>query len=470
LQHYLDSHHARYELLERNRERGLEVAAKASGFPFEKVARATILEDEKGLVLAVTHLGALIDINRLNEYMERNFKPLAGSLIDRIFHDCAPGCHPPVGGAYRLEVIVDQSLDEADVLYFEPGSIDAWIKMPKDEFLRVINPSSTFRCSSPIPKSEDVCLQQSNAGGKNKIPKPSITDEEITARLRQVHRLPAMPNIAVSVLKLVNDPDATVEQLSRLIEKDPSIAAQVIRYAQSPYYGYRGKVDSIQTAIVRVLGFELVSHIAISVSLGQQFNLPNTGPIGLANYWKHAVYSATLAQSIASHLDPGHKVLPGLAYLCGLLHNFGILVLGHLFQPEFYLLNKLAATNPGCSIVDIEARLLGLGSGENLMRLGHAYMGGWLMRYWQMPDVLAVVAEKHHQDYQGDHQLYVRIIQVVNIVLARKAISDVAKDDIPVAWLEELGCDASLINGLAERLFENEDALDGMAGCFLRAS
>lgn len=67
---------------------------------------------------------------------------------------------------------------------------------------------------------------------------------EIRRRIEQVYELPPMPEMARRILQLRGNPDASVADLAAIIEFDPSLAAQVVRYAASPFYAYRGKINS----------------------------------------------------------------------------------------------------------------------------------------------------------------------------------------------------------------------------------
>ena len=175
---------------------------------------------------------------------------------------------------------------------------------------------------------------------------PSTTQGDIRRRIEQIYELPPMPAVARRVLQLRNNPGASVAELAAIVELDPSLAAQVVRYAVSPFYAYRGKIGSIHDAITRVLGFDMVMNMALGLATGKSFRNPCDGPLGLHAFWQHAVYSATLVQALAKRMLPNARPQPGMAYLAGLLHNFGFLLLGHLFLPEFKLLNKLVIAHP----------------------------------------------------------------------------------------------------------------------------
>lgn len=82
-----------------------------------------------------------------------------------------------------------------------------------------------------------------------------------------------------------------------------------------------------------------------------------------------------MAQALSKHLAKISRTKPDLSYLCGLVHNIGFLLLGHLFQPELFLLNRLYAANLTRSITLIEQHALGMGIGQNAINMRHAELG-----------------------------------------------------------------------------------------------
>ncbi len=292
---------------------------------------------------------------------------------------------------------------------------------------------------------------------------PTLADE-IRRRIEEVYELPPMPEMARRVLELRSDPDADIADLAAVVELDPSLAAQVIRYASSPLYGYRGKISSIHDAITRVLGFDLVMNMALGLATGKSFRNPADGPLGLHAFWRHAVYSAALVQTLARRMDPGRAPEPGMAYLAGLLHNFGFLLLGHLFPPEFKLLNKLVAAQPGTPVTALERCVLGMGQAQNLMEMGHSQIGAWLMAAWKMPDEIIVTLREHHNPgYRGEHEVYPHLVLLADHLLKRQEIGDAPSGELPSESLKVLGLDAGAVEGQLDALLEDVAALDFMA-------
>jgi len=249
----------------------------------------------------------------------------------------------------------------------------------------------------------------------------------VERRIERVYELPPMPELGRRILALQSDPNAGVQQLAKIVQLDPSLAAQVIRYASSSYYGYPGRITNIHEAIARVLGYDMVLNLSLGLAAGRSFRIPDDGPLGLTCFWEHAVCSAVLVQKLGAILSHDIRPSAGLCYLCGLLHDFGILLLGYLFPPEFKLLNNMASAHPGQSVSELECRLLGMGQAKDMLAMGHARVGAWLMQAWKMPEELRTALLEHHNaDYRGAYEALVHLVQLADFIYQHM-------DDLPTA-------------------------------------
>jgi HD-like signal output (HDOD) protein len=292
----------------------------------------------------------------------------------------------------------------------------------------------------------------------------------IERRIEKVYELPPMPELGRRILELQSDPNASALQLANIVQLDPSLAAQVVRYASSSYYGYKGRITNIQEAISRVLGYDMVLNLALGLAAGRSFRIPDAGPLGLSKFWEHAVCNAILVQRIGAMLPKSLRPEPGLSYLCGLLHDFGVLLLGHLFPPEFRLLNKLAAEAPGESIAQLEHRLLGMGEAREMLALGHARIGAWLMQAWNMPGAVeTTVLEHHNPDYRGDFEVMVHLVQLADFLLRRSPeLPDAA--EIPPLNLRVLKVKPEQVLDVTVQVFDAEDEFSTLAALLSNAS
>lgn len=277
----------------------------------------------------------------------------------------------------------------------------------------------------------------------------------IKARIAKLERLPAMPEMAQEVIQLSAKSEASVTDLVKIVEMDPSLAAQVMRYASSPFFSYRGKVDSVQTAISRVLGFSMVMNLALGVATARPFKLPKNVPLNIDAFWRHAIYSAALTQALSSELPDEIRPPAGLAYLSGLLHNFGHLLVGHLFRQEFLILNKYIIAEPEKELVEIEKQVFGY---------EHGQIGSWLMQVWKLPEEIVVATREHNNlDYHGEHAVYPQLVALSDRLLKEYGIGDVANSSIPQTLLQSLEIGDYQARMVVNRVMDGCEGLDTMA-------
>lgn len=281
----------------------------------------------------------------------------------------------------------------------------------------------------------------------------STSHPDVRRCIEQVYQLPSMPGMARSILELRLRPTASAADLAAIVELDPSLAAQVMRYANSPFFGYRGNIRSLRDAISRVLGFETVMGIALGLATAKALRNPLDGPLGLRAFWRHAIYSAALAQGIVQAMPSRARPSLGMAYLAGLLHNFGFLLLGHLFPPEFSLLNKLVMAHPEIPVTTLEKHLLGMGHAQRVLSLGHARIGAWLMESWGMPEEIVITLREHHNpQYDADHAVYPNLVLLVDHLLKACNLGDASNAELPPELLARLGLEEAQVVRVREKL------------------
>lgn len=287
--------------------------------------------------------------------------------------------------------------------------------------------------------------------GKQDMTAPLVN---LKARIESLRTLPAMPAMAAKVIQLKTNAKGSVQDLAKIIELDPSLSAQVIRYAQSPFFGYRGKVESVYTAIARVLGYELVMNLAFGIATARPFKVPNNGPLGLTAFWRHAIYCGALVQALSAKVDEELRPPAGLAYLAGLLHNFGLLVIGHLFPKEYMLLNKLVMEHPNKPISEIETKVFGV---------THNQVGAWIMRAWNLQEEVIVTSLHHHnEEYMGAHEAYPKLVILANRALKAEGIGDEDNTKMPQSILDYFGMGEYMALMDVKKIVESNEELNAM--------
>ena len=237
-----------------------------------------------------------------------------------------------------------------------------------------------------------------------------LTVRRIEQRLGKPLEIPPLSLTAQKILQLRANPDTHIDELTAVIETAPALAAQVMSWAASPLYAAPCKICSIEDAITRVLGFDLVMNLALGLALGKKFSLPHTFRQDNIDYWKHALYSATLIEGLVRQMPAAARPEAGLAYLAGLLHNFGYLLLAQLFPSYFSLIQQYQADHPEALPQEADQHLLGI-TREAICTS--------LMQIWGMPAELKVaVSEQNNPDYSGEHATYAHLVQLATLLLA----------------------------------------------------
>ncbi|WP_317932696.1 HDOD domain-containing protein [Halioxenophilus sp. WMMB6] len=143
--------------------------------------------------------------------------------------------------------------------------------------------------------------------------------EEISAA-----NLPSMPHILAELLRLCQDPAADFQHMARMVERDPVLSSQLISAANSAHFSRHGHVNSIERALL-LMGTDALKTIAITASVQQLARyFSNVEASFLKSFWRRSLYGALIAKSLA--LMTSYSA-PDEAYLLGLVHNLGELVL-----------------------------------------------------------------------------------------------------------------------------------------------
>lgn len=274
-------------------------------------------------------------------------------------------------------------------------------------------------------------------------------------QLKNIDHLPMMPTLAADLLKLQSNPDGTVDDMVRIISHDPALTVQILRYANSALFGFSGQINNLHDAIFRVLGYETVLYMSFGATLGRSFKLPQSGRLSMNNFWKEATYRAALCQQLALRMPVHSRPATSVAYITGLLHNIGQILMGSLFQTEFDWINKMLTSRPQQSLISTE---------QNLFDCTHASLGQYLMQHWNMPEeISAVVGEHHNVDYDGEQAVYVWLTQLAGQALAAHGLSDADDETISEKLCQQLELTEVDVEEALAKIMNENAVLDAMA-------
>ncbi|MCD6288719.1 MAG: HDOD domain-containing protein [Candidatus Hydrogenedentes bacterium] len=205
--------------------------------------------------------------------------------------------------------------------------------------------------------------------------------DEILTKVGTVQSLPAA---ALEAVELMDDPETSISEIAKIIEMDPSLTANVLRLANSAYFGLSGSVGSVRDAIVW-LGTKQVTHAIMTSAAASWMHQAIKGyDLSAGELWKHSVAVAITSEQFVSALDIES---PCDMFTAALLHDVGKIVLGTFVDVDAKPIMKLAFDEQVPFHV-AEQRVLGI---------DHAEVGAVLLDYWNLPAPIVNVSRWHHE-------------------------------------------------------------------------
>ncbi|MGE5454598.1 MAG: HDOD domain-containing protein [Methylocystaceae bacterium] len=207
-----------------------------------------------------------------------------------------------------------------------------------------------------------------------------LTVEQVVS---QVKDLPTLPEVAIEVIKLTDDPNATAQDINRVVGKDQGLTAKVLKLANSAYYGFPRRIATVTEATV-LLGFQTVRSIVMAASVSDMLSREVQGySLASGELWRHSQATAMGARLLARQCKyPASDV----AYTAGLLHDIGKVILNHYLE-EAYQPVVETVTREGVMFMEAETAILGF---------NHAEIGARVGEKWNLPLPLVEAIANHH--------------------------------------------------------------------------
>ncbi len=212
--------------------------------------------------------------------------------------------------------------------------------------------------------------------------------------------LASLPQVLVEVLRISSDENSSAVDIAAVIMKDPMLTAKMLRVVNSPHYGPITVINTVNQAVV-TLGLRTVTAIALSSSIYDKLSKVESS-IDRKRFWRHSLEVAIASRMIAEGMgwEPAEE-----AFVAGLLHEIGTLILEASFPVEFKRVWKL-----------IEMGENQLTQEEAAWGTNHARIGQFLLEQWKIPREIAESVGCHHQVFlSGDKTAGHLLPQIVSL-------------------------------------------------------
>ncbi|BBO86261.1 hypothetical protein DSCO28_68270 [Desulfosarcina ovata subsp. sediminis] len=254
--------------------------------------------------------------------------------------------------------------------------------------------------------------------GPFRVPAAGATESELATGRDLIRKivsnttsLPAMPAVMLKVQQMLRSPATSPAQLAKVIETDAAMVTDILKLANSAFFGFRGKVSTVQHAS-SLLGTRRLAELITAISAGSVLGSAMRGyNLKSGDMWRHSIAVAVTASEIAGAMS---SEAVETAYMAGLLHDVGKIILDPYVRERKVLFDHYLETHPGKCIQDAERDLLGF---------DHAVIASILCDNWSLPRAISFAIRHHHQPASaGDHQL-AHIIHYADILVIQAGLA-----------------------------------------------
>ena len=421
------------------------------------VIKSALLAEGDEVIQVIFREDTLLDIDSLNQTLAKRYRRMRRSVYRTLLREIGMNVVPPVPAvtAGRSTVVVDRAIDALDGGVVDLTGNGDFAFVTQTQLSEWLSGCPRYEVTMPIHDVNPHCGNLEDDGDVINASIRKLTTLRIRRRLVDTLELPPLPVATKEIIQLRSNPLGNLNDLVQIIESDPTLAANVLRWANSSMYGFAGMVDTIHDAVNRVLGYDLVLNLCMGLVLGKMMPPPRHNTTHVLSYWEQALWVAHATATLADLVGGEGKPNRGVAYLTGLFHNFGYLVLSYTFPPHFRTVTESTDINRHLDVSIVDLHILGL----TREQIASELMANWGMsqalirglRYQKLPE------------YVGEHFEYANLVFLARNLLIERGLRLGPGTAIDETIFRRLGMDPQAARGRIEALLKDAERIDGMA-------
>jgi len=253
---------------------------------------------------------------------------------------------------------------------------------------------------------------------------------KINLQALKIKNLPEIPTASLKIIDAVNNPEISIDELANVISVSPVLTARLLGLANSAYFGCSVPIKDLKTAVIRVLGLNLVKSLTLGILLNLSLDTSQCSAFRSEKLWMSALVLATVAQRCSMVLN-SKSIQPSTSYTCGLFLNIGLVAAVHLYPKETNLVlnlteqNRTSVSHEMTSIIDYN----------------QFEIGGYLLKYWRLPTIYqTVLKEFKNPNFAGEEKEFISFIGLC-YALSKKIIVEQQGYDFEteIVQMEKIG-------------------------------
>lgn len=249
---------------------------------------------------------------------------------------------------------------------------------------------------------------------------PARDPHELLNIFASAEDLPTLPEVAVRLQQVINDPNSSARDVAHIIEEDPAISTKVLKMVNSVFYApvHGEEITHLGPAIAR-LGFVTVANIALSTSVFQAFSKSQNTLFDRREFWRHSICVGIIASVLHDFAinEIDQRITRDMVHLAGIVHDMGKILFERYANTEFHQSIESSQIQD-LPVIKEEARFIGM---------GHDEAGAWLGRKWKLSEDVIAVVRWHHDPLscpKEELQSLVKLIHMADYICHNQNMGD----------------------------------------------
>ncbi|MBN1567233.1 MAG: HDOD domain-containing protein [Acidobacteria bacterium] len=266
---------------------------------------------------------------------------------------------------------------------------------------------------------------------------------------RTIAQIKPIPQVVLTIMRMIHSKDYNSKDIAKEVQKDQVLSARVINICNSTFVSPRQEIRSVNQALV-MLGERFIAQIILSLYLSNFLNGYNQGySMAMGGLYHHSISAAVVGERIARLTN---KTDPDIAYLAGLTHDIGKVVLDQYVAPALPHFYRMIYQD-GMDLLTAEKSILGI---------THTEVGGRLAELWALPPyLLDTIAYHSRPENARCDKILTYTIYLANLLNVRfcvgSALESIGVEDLS-ACLSHLGINMTRLNRLISQ-FSGEQGI-----------
>jgi HD-like signal output (HDOD) protein/CheY-like chemotaxis protein len=255
-------------------------------------------------------------------------------------------------------------------------------------------------------------------------------NQAIKTLVARIDKLPTLPATYQKLVACLKNPNASMDDVANIISMDPAMSARLLKVVNSAYFGLAKPVAEVRRAGT-LLGLDRLMALVLGQGIFTGADMPQVRGFSLEQLWAHSIATATAAHRIAIDEDLDKEQVAA-AFLAGMLHDIGKLVLAMGMPAEYARVLELSQGRPG-SEREIETLEL---------QAAHTDVGAYLVGLWGLPNTIAEAIAFHEDPAQSTGEFGLPgIVHVADRIAHHPGVADMRAPELQLdcEYLERIG-------------------------------